>query len=180
MGTRVLGLRKRLGFTLVEVMITVTIVSILAAISLPMLGTYIARSRAVESTGFLAEVKARQEAYRADFGMYCNVSQSNRMRLWPPGTLGRQALIWTPDPNWNALGAAPAGRRTLFKYSSVAGPPRTDPGSAGYENARGFDQLDFWFVTLAVGDLDGDGTTMMIESYSHQKGTWCSTGDNVE
>jgi hypothetical protein len=89
-------------------------------------------------------------------------------------------MNWGSHAGWNALGAAPAGRKTLFQYSSVAGPPGTLPNTMGYSDARGFDGLDFWFITQAVGDLDGDGTTMLIESYSHSKATWCSTGDNVE
>jgi prepilin-type N-terminal cleavage/methylation domain-containing protein len=179
MGTTVVSSRKRLGFTLVELMITVSIVGILAAISLPMLSTYVARSRATESTGFLAEIKSRQESYRSDFGMYCDVS-GTYMNTWPAARPTGRVLTWASNPQWNMLGAAPPGRKTLFVYSSVAGPPGTNPTRAGYPDARGFDGLDFWFVTMAVGDVDADGITMMIESYSHSKATWSSAGDNAE
>jgi Tfp pilus assembly protein PilE len=159
-------------------MITVTILGILSAIAIPMMGSYIMRSRATEATGFLAEIKSRQEAYRADFGCYADVSDS-RMDLWPQGTPGRTVQDWGSNAKWNALGAVPPGRKTLFVYSTVAGPPNTTPATKGYDT-RGFNGLDFWFVSLAVGDLDGDGVTMMVESYSHSKGTWSSTGDGFE
>jgi type II secretory pathway pseudopilin PulG len=161
-------------------MVVVTIVAILAAISLPMLGTYINRSRATEATGFLSEIKARQESYRFDFGMYCDVS-SGAMNLWPTVTPPRgRTQAWAPDPKWNTLGATPAGRSSLFVYSTTAGVPGTQPAFPGANPARGYATDDFWFISMAVGDVDGDGITMMIESYSHSKGLWVSTGDNVE
>jgi prepilin-type N-terminal cleavage/methylation domain-containing protein len=170
---------KLAGFTLVELMITVTIVAILAAIAIPAFSTYIRKARTTEATGFLAEIKSRQESYRFDFGMYCNVS-GTRLNTWPAGAPTARARAWPASQEWNALGAAPPGRQALFSYSTVAGPPGTDPGAAGYPDARGYDTLDFWFVSMAVGDLDGDGTTMMIESYSHSKMLWSSHGDNGE
>ena len=83
--TRARTTEQRAGFTLVEVMITVAIVSILAVIAIPSFNSYIKKSRTVEATGFLAEVKARQESYRFDFGMYCNVSGAPNT-LYPSGT----------------------------------------------------------------------------------------------
>lgn len=179
MSRRVLGKRTRHGYSLVEMMITVAILGILAAVALPMMGNYIARSRATEAVSFLSEIKSRQEAYRADFGTYCDVSgaPSNRFPTTAPG---RRVQIWGTDANWNTLGAVPPGRKVLFTYATVAGPPGTTPQNKGFSDTRGFNNLDFWFVSLAVGDLDGDGVTMMVESYSHSKGVWTSTGDGVE
>jgi prepilin-type N-terminal cleavage/methylation domain-containing protein len=179
MARRVLGNRARRGYTLVEVMITVAILGILSALALPMMSSYIMRSRATEAVGFLAEIKSRQEAYRADFGCYADVSRTY-LNLWPNTPPGRSVQNWGSNPDWNTLGAVPPGRKVLFTYSTVAGPPGTTPANRGYPDTRGFNGLDFWFVSLAVGDLDGDRVTMMVESYSHSKGTWTSTGDGVE
>lgn len=170
---------KVAGFTLVELMITVTIVAILAAIAIPAFSTYIRKARTTEATGFLAEIKSRQESYRFDFGMYCNVSRT-RLNTYPAGAPTARARAWASSPEWNELGAAPPGGMALFSYSTVAGPPGTTPVAGGYPDARGYDTLDFWFVSMAVGDLDGDTNTMVIESYSHSKLLWSSHGDNGE
>lgn len=171
------GLRStRAGFTLVELMIVVAILGILAAVSLPALSSYIYKSKAVEATGFLNEIKARQESYRADFGQYCDVSQTQG-NLFPNATPQSSVQTWpspipAPNDTWTQLGAIPPGRRSLFVYSTVAGVPGEQPSTKGFSNARGYGVTDFWFISTAVGDLDGDGTRVTFESYSHSKAIW--------
>src|SRR5262245_7732225 len=97
----------------------------------------------------------------------------------PSATLWAVAQAWPSDVNWTMLGAAPPGRRSLFVFSAGAGAPPTTPAAA-FGNARGFDGQDVWFISAAIGDLDGDTGTMMYESYSHSKGIWCSHGDGFE
>lgn len=177
----------RAGFTLVELMITVAIVSILASVGFPALSRYISQSRTVEATGFLAEVKSRQESYRVDTGRYLPVS-SNQEDFFPSKKpTGSKLQDWTPQalnndsgPNWVILGAIPSGRTSRFVYSSVADVPGTTPVSRGLSNARGYSGADYWFITTARGDMNGDGVTMDMESYSHAAGIWCSVGNGVE
>lgn len=179
MSRRVSGKRTRHGFTLIEIMITVAILGILSAIALPMMSSYIGRSRVTEATGFLAEIKSRQEAYRADFGCYCNVSGTYGNR-WPSGAPGPTARVWAANAAWNTLGAVPPGRKALFSYSTVAGTPNELPVAYGVPDSRGYVLGDFWFISSAQGDLDGDKVFMTVESYSHSKANWVSTGDGFE
>jgi type IV pilus assembly protein PilA len=175
---------RRAGFTLVELMIVVAILGILAAVSLPALSSYIYKSKAVEATGFLNEIKARQESYRADFGEYCNVSgtQGNYYPSTTPTSVVQQWANPLPAAqiNWTALGAVPPGRTSLFIYSTVAGPPGTDPSGAGFPDTRGYTGVDFWFISTAQGDLDGDGTRVTFESYSHSKALWIDLNSGWE
>lgn len=60
------------GFTLIELMITVVVVAILAAIALPSYQEYIMRARRTEGMGLLHEAAARQERYRAQNGTYAD------------------------------------------------------------------------------------------------------------
>ena len=180
--TRASATGRRAGFTLVEVMITVAIVSILAVIAIPSFNTYIKKSRTVEATGFLAEVKARQESYRFDFGMYCNAS-GMATTLYPTNAPTPNPQQWiAPTAGWVQLGAMPSGRESRFVYSAVAGQPGVAPTTLGVGDNRGFGATpaDFWFITTAVGDLDGDGVRMTMESYSHTKGIYSSVGDGFE
>ncbi|MEO7854351.1 MAG: type IV pilin protein [Rubrivivax sp.] len=54
------------GFTLVELMITVAVVAILAAVALPGYASYVRRSNRSDAQGFLSEVAARQQHFLLD------------------------------------------------------------------------------------------------------------------
>jgi type IV pilus assembly protein PilE len=58
------------GFTLIEVMITVAIVSILAAVALPSYTQYVTRSKIIEATSNLSDMRTRLEQYFLDVRQY--------------------------------------------------------------------------------------------------------------
>jgi type IV pilus assembly protein PilE len=63
---------RQTGFTLLEVMITVAIVGILAAIALPSYSQYITRSRIVDATAKLSDYRQKMEQYFLDNRTYVN------------------------------------------------------------------------------------------------------------
>ncbi|QQR92032.1 MAG: hypothetical protein IPJ88_11810 [Myxococcales bacterium] len=146
-------------------MVTVAIIGILSAIAVPTFTAYVYKSKTTEAVTFLAEIKQRQESYRAEFGQYCNVSGAPTTR-WPTAALAYDSVDWgSPPTNWSQLGASPDSA-VRFRYSTVAGFPGTDPSGSGFGSSLGYDGGDFWFVSQAVADLDEDGTTVLFESYS--------------
>jgi len=62
--------RRTGGFTLIEVLITVAIVSILAAVALPSYTDYITRSKIVEATSSLSDMRVRLEQVFLDSRQY--------------------------------------------------------------------------------------------------------------
>jgi type IV pilus assembly protein PilE len=58
------------GFTLIEVMITVVIIGILAAIAIPSYTGYIKKARAAEATSALADIKVKMEQAYQDNRFY--------------------------------------------------------------------------------------------------------------
>jgi type IV pilus assembly protein PilE len=58
------------GFTLIEVMITIVIIAILAGIALPSYNEYVVRSKLVEATANLADLRVKMEQYYMDNRRY--------------------------------------------------------------------------------------------------------------
>jgi type IV pilus assembly protein PilE len=61
---------RRAGFTLIEVMITVAIIAILAAVAIPSYVDYVTRSKLVEAKTNLADMRTRLEQYFLDNRRY--------------------------------------------------------------------------------------------------------------
>jgi len=58
------------GFTLIELMVTVAIIAILAAIATPIYADYVPRSKIVEATTNLSDMRTRLEQYFLDNRQY--------------------------------------------------------------------------------------------------------------
>jgi len=155
------------GFTLMELMIGVTIISILAAAALVGYGRAVKKGRLAQAEAFLAEIAAKQELFESFNGAYLT---SNALC---PVSLGGGAQSVTMDVSacsvdWQTLGVN-APRNTWFQYGFIAGTPGgvacADP--TGFAGACASIQANtHWWVATARGDQDGDGvfSTMFTTS----------------
>jgi prepilin-type N-terminal cleavage/methylation domain-containing protein len=158
------------GFTLIELMIVVAIIGVLSAVAIPSFSAYMNKSKVTEATTFLGEIKQRQESYRAEFGQYCDVSGGGTLSItaYNPASVPAAGVpvSWPTVAEWQTLGAAPDSS-VRFRYATLAGNPGTVPGFGG---GLGFTGNDFWFVSQAQANLDGDATVLTVESYSESGG----------
>jgi prepilin-type N-terminal cleavage/methylation domain-containing protein len=59
------------GFTLIELMIVVTIIGILAGIAVPIYRTYAQQAHLAEAKPYLLEIASKERSYKARNGLYC-------------------------------------------------------------------------------------------------------------
>ncbi|MBI5486120.1 MAG: prepilin-type N-terminal cleavage/methylation domain-containing protein [Deltaproteobacteria bacterium] len=152
------------GFTLLELMIVVIILGVLAAIAVPTFQSQLHQSKSAEAQALLRDIAAKQDAYRAEFGQFLNVSGSfsyaNRRPVNAPrGDFGFLGWVGGGDPiytAWNQLGFRPQSA-VRFGYVVVAGLPGTDPSSLGVPAGFAGDANDHWWAAAAWGNPNAGG-----------------------
>jgi prepilin-type N-terminal cleavage/methylation domain-containing protein len=155
---------KRLqGFTLIELMITVAIIGVLAAVAIPVFSAYLHESKTSEVPTVLLAIKEKQETYFATFKCYTDSTGYHPYSVALPlanGICGNSHLWGTLNSAWMALGFHPGGP-TYYSYAvqssdsacSFSGAARPKlPGVTWTGGQRS------WFVARAKGDVDCDGT----------------------
>lgn len=154
---------RQAGFTLIELMIVVTIVGVLAVVAGTAYRRYMDSSRTTEAYSMLGELRNREEAYRAEFSQYQGASDENSSSFFPQvdGSCSEpcQKDVTSGQPTWwTNIGVNP-GRKTLVcGYVAVAGTAGTAPSGALGSAMLGSSNLTtpWWY---AVATCDNDGTS---------------------
>ncbi|MFT5357925.1 MAG: type IV pilus assembly protein PilA [Polyangiales bacterium] len=164
-------MRKKEGFTLIELMIVVAIIGILAAIAIPAFINYIKRAKTSEAAANLKSMFTGAATY------YSNEIQTERgIQARGAGAIAvtrcivvsgttsnapsqdKTVLLWSGEPNrltfenLNTMIADPI----YYQYNVVA---LVNAGLCGDDSAAST-QI---YQLQAIGDLDGDGVTSLFE-----------------
>ncbi|HEY0193409.1 MAG TPA: prepilin-type N-terminal cleavage/methylation domain-containing protein [Kofleriaceae bacterium] len=150
------------GFTLMEVMITVAIIAVLAAIALPSFTSQTRKAKGdSEVASFFAELRTREEQYAVENGKFLSTgtSETNTFPVTP--SAAGQALGTLPA-TWQSLKIRTPEDRARCGYVVIAG-TKTDAAGAVASTSFGYTApAKNWFYVLARCDLDNDST---VDSY---------------
>lgn len=135
---------RQSGFTLIEVMITVAIIAVLAAIALPAYNDYVTRSRFPEAQAALASGRIQAEQYYQDnrtyVGMPCPASTANWVFDCNDASAPQSANTFT-------IFATGRNRMDGFEFSVDQSNNRRTTGTvSGWGNASRSAPINCWIV----------------------------------
>lgn len=169
---------RSLGFTLIELMITVAIIGVLALLATVGYARWLRTAKTAEATAMLGSIKSAEETWRAEHLTYKGITASTTTITveYPMSAPTDSKEAWRPASCAGTeicdifkLLNVQADSAVYYRYGVVAGPADGAPKSVdGKSFSTG--AYDPWFVARAHGNLNKDG----VESYY-----WTSSFDTT-
>ena len=98
------------GFTLIELMITIAIIAILAAIALPSYSQYVARSKVTEAVGSMADARVKMEQYFQDSRTYASSGTTCGATLPANGNFAHSCATVSAGMGYTVTAASQSGK----------------------------------------------------------------------
>jgi type IV pilus assembly protein PilE len=132
------------GFTITELIITVAIIGILAAITIPMYTNHIRRARRSDAKVALEDVRAMAEQFRSENG------------TWPTNSQDMVSFGW-PSNAGNAIAYGPGDYQITYANTHVSGFIATAIPRNGTRQWNIDDGPNGWLAIDAEGDKTSGG-----------------------
>jgi len=167
---RITNLRKREGFTLIELMIVVAIIGILAAIAIPNFLRFQLRAKAGEGKVNLAAIRTAEEGFFAEFSTYVNASALSPRT---EATLDVAKTVWTDNGGFDQMGWGPEGN-VYYSYGVEVGPAGGPPFN--HYTAQALSDIDDDAVINVWGYVKPNTAGTAIAGTTAGAGNCVSTG----
>lgn len=158
------------GFTLVELMVVVTITGILATLGFVSMSRQSSAAKRIEPLTMIENIRVAQERWRSTHMMYLNVTDDSAWYPRNAALVGNRNKVWhfylpagashSDNVYWLALRPV-AATPVQFGYITKAGNSGTAfpaPVSSGFSGYEWPTPTENWYTVEAFGDVDWDGT----------------------
>ncbi len=134
--------QKIQGFTLIELMIVVTIIAFLAMIAVPSLMRFAAKAKRAEVYVQLGSLYAAEKAYFIEHGKYTDK------------LIGEESLQWKPEGELTYTYGFPGQEEVNYVAGKTKDAVQSLSGIAKADDTS--------FIAAAIADIDGDGKMDII------------------
>lgn len=146
---------KRLGFSLIELMIVVSIIALLAMISVPSFMKFLAKAKRTEAYMNLSSLYAAQKAYWAENGTYTTTLNGPSGAGWKP----EGYMVGGKNEKFNYTYGFASGAEGVNYFTGKLETPASYL-SAGRADAKSF-------IIVAAGDVMGSGKPDILTVDEH-------------
>jgi prepilin-type N-terminal cleavage/methylation domain-containing protein len=151
------------GFTLIELMIVVTIIAVLTVVAGTAYRKYADAGRTAEVYSLLGDFRAKEEAYRAENSVYLSTTTSGETDYFPVlqahgEPVAKDATPGAQPASWVTLGVNPGKGQLYCGYVAIAG-DATGWGVAGTDGKALWSNTQpttVWWYVHASCDNDGN------------------------
>jgi len=148
------------GFTLIELMVVVTLVAVLASVAIWYFGRSTRTAKASEVRAMFAELRNRELQYHNEYNTYWPTGLSDT-DYWPTPPSNKAKPIAPLPASWVSLRLNPGKTSLYCGYVAIAG-NANDASNLGPEATKfGLTAAPVrdWFYLVAECDFDGDSAT---------------------
>jgi len=121
-------MKSKKGITLIELLVVIVIVGVLASIAVPIYTNYMQRARRADAKTALEQLRAAQEMFRAERGVYSTNIAQLRGTWGIPAVSGDYAILMNSSTATTFLGEArpttarQAGENLFINHNGVKTP----------------------------------------------------------